>query len=364
MTKVIECLRDDDTGIRNVITMMAGLHGTTPIALPKIPGIDQTMSVVAMPAGMELKSLKPLIDEYRKGRPDRIATTAGPTTAQAFVDYMNRFKDGTSAVFVSDNPDAPFVLGTLDYHSGNKVVSDIDGDIHVPNSPIPSFCTHKAVYSMPLSDGFKAWKTASGGGLMSQEMFADFLDNHLHDIENPPLDWGALTEKTFDTICDILNIHDDKGDIDDLSDDDPDDNSDRYIPRSAAWKLRRIRWGNQQRMATLSRGIEVSSSSRATSAYDPKTGARSVSFIEEQTSTTSSGRKVVVPDAFLIYIPVFEGGERHLMPVRLYHRVKGDKVAWGVELIDHRRVVRTAVRAAASTIGADTKLPVFYGRPE
>jgi hypothetical protein len=91
----------------------------------------------------------------------------------------------------------------------------------------------------------------------------------------------------------------------DRSDDEPAD--DRYIPRSALYKLRNIRFGSAERLIQLARTVELSTELTATEGYNPKTGERMIVFKEEHETRDKEGRRVTVPDAFLLRAPVWEG---------------------------------------------------------
>jgi len=340
---------DQSTGdAAAIISQMEALDPARLLTLPN------GKVVVDEPAGREVKSVKALLDEYLE-RPERLKTTAELTTAESFIDYMNRFKKPESAVFAGGTVKSPEMLGMVDYHGVG------------PNAD-PSFCEHIAKYTFPLSDPMTAWINATREGLKDQATFAVFLQDRQYDIENPPLDWMMLPKDSLDLVLDLLNLHDDKGEIDDaaldaerVEADDPDE--DRYIPRSAVHKLRKIRFGNVQRLNALSRGIEIAVGQKVVSAFSPKTGERVVHFSEEHDTRDSAGRKITVPEMFFVNIPVFDRGERHLLPVRLFYRQKGGTPFWGVELIDAPRLIKLAVDAVAAKVGEETGLPVFSGKP-
>lgn len=333
----------DAAAIINTITAMDGGD------LVELPNGEKA---ALLPQGKALTSIKKLIDEYRD-RPERIEAIAELTTADSFIDYMNRFKRTESAVFVGGDAARPSMLGMVDFHG-------------IGSAAEPSFCKHSARYHFPLSDAMEAWVEATNGGLMDQAEFASFLQDREYDIENPPLDWMMMAPADLSLVLDLLNLHDDKGDIDDGADDneaDEDSDEDRYIPRSAVYKLRKIRFGNIQKLIALSRGIEIAIGQKATAAFNPKTGERVVHFSEQHDTRDGAGRKVIVPEAFFINIPVFQEGERHLLPVRLFYRQKAGQPMWGVELIDAPRLIRLAVKAVAESVAAETGLPVFSGKP-
>lgn len=350
----------ENNNAQAIIETVKALHKPELIELPGYDiEMDSRVQAALVPAGMSLVSVKSLLDEYRH-TPRYIKTNAVATTAQSFADYMNRFRRDASAVFAMDDPAKPRLLGMLDYHERDEVAME----------DAPSFCTHRISYAFPLSEEMRAWRAMSVKGLVGQEEFATFLQDRAHDIANPPIDWMQVDADEIRMILDLLNLHDDKGQIDDAADAEAfaveasDADDERYIPRSALYKLRRIRWGSVQRLIQMARGIEITANGKASAGFNPRTGERQVSFVEEHETSDGRGRKVFVPDGFFVHVPVFEAGPRHLMPVRLRYRLQNGKVAWALELVDANRMVRLAVRAVAEQVGKDTNLPVFFGAPE
>lgn len=338
-----------------VIDAVERLGGVEVVEIGGADGSGRNVEVLFVPSGKTVKSAKPFIDEWRE-TPERIRAAAAVTTAESFTDYVNRFRRDETAVFVNVEG-APSLLGVVDYH-GSGASAD------------PSFCTHSVTYNFPLSDAMSAWVKATKAGAMDQEDFAYFLEEREFDIENPPADWSMLEPDELGVILDLLNIHGDRNPVDDADaaalaaeGGGDDDGEDRYIPRSAIYKLRKKRFGSSKRMMDLARGIAVGVGRKAVSAFNPRTGERSVSFSEEHETRDATGSKVVVPELFLVNIPVFDGGARHLLPVRLGYRVKGGAVKWAVELIDAPRLIRSAVDAVAAQVGQGTGCPVYYGKP-
>lgn len=161
-----------------------------------------------------------------------------------------------------------------------------------------------------------------------------------------------------------MNIADDAGDIDDAAPDEPppDDGEDRYIPRSALYKLRQIRFGSAARLVQMARTVEIAANAKTVEGYNPKTGERTLQFEEEHDARDRQGRRVIVPDAFLLRAPIFEGETPQLVPVRLQYRRVAARVAWVFTLIEWERVIRFAVKTEAKRVQRATELPLFYGR--
>lgn len=322
--------------------------------LVRIEGVDITVPAVVLPLGKTLTSVKKLVDEWRE-RPERITSTATLLTIDSLVDYVSRFKRPETALFVSDDPGAPKAVAAIDFHGIGAAAE-------------PSFVSHRATYQFPLSEQAKAW-IAIGKGLLNQEEFANFLDDHGYDISNPPADWMMLQPQDLALILDLLNLKDDLGEVDDAADQlarklesDDGEEDDRYIGRSAVYKLRKIRWGKHDRISALARGVSIAVGQQVKQSFNPRTGEREAVFTEtHQDARDAVGRKVVIPDGFFISIPVFEGGERHLLPVRISYRIGGGKALFGLEVVDVRRVVRSAIQLAAADIAKRAGVPLFFG---
>lgn len=319
------------------------------------------IALAVLPSGKKIEDLKPYLDKLRT-QPERIETVARATQVQSLIDYLNRFKLADSAVFADDNPAKPSLFGVVDFHGGEDGVSEAGGDSTPGSFATPRFGRHCVRYDFPLSEQWTAWAGISGRGLSHVEM-AEFLNDRQYDIANPPLDWMMVDAQTTQLILHLLNIHDDGGDIDD---DRPDtepypDGEDRYIPRSALYKLRRIRFGSAARLLQMARTVEIAADAKTVEGYDPKTGVRTVQF-EENHEARSKGYKIQVPDGFLLKIPVFEGETPQLVPVRLqYRRGQGGGVKWLMDLVQHQRAVRFAVKTEANRVQKATGLALFYG---
>lgn len=310
------------------------------------------LALAVLPEGRRIENLKPFLDELRDA-PRRIEASVQATTIQSLIDYVNRFKSADSAVFADDGQ-KPSLTAILDFHGQGEAAH-------------PRFGAHRVRYDFPLSDQVLAWAGISGKPLNHAEM-ASFLGERQFDIANPPLDWMQVDKKTVDLLIHLLNLGDDAGEIDDEAVDDvirdPIEGDDRYVPRSALYKLRKIRFGSAQRLIQMARTVEVAVNAKAVEGYNPKTGERTVTFSEEHQTHDGKGRRIVVPDAFLLRAPVFEGETPQLIPVRLqYRRGQGGALSWFMTLVEWRRVVRFAVRAEAERVHAETGLPLFYGKP-
>lgn len=312
---------------------------------------QDNLALAVMPEGKKVVDLQPFLNALRDA-PRRIETAAKATTVTSFIDYVNRFKTADSAIFAIDSPQRPSLLSIIDFHGQGS-------------EAVPRFGVHTVRYEFPISEQIRAWSAISGQAMSHADM-ATFITDRQYDIANPPLDWMQVRPETIALLTHLLNLGDDEGQIDDAAVDEPppDDGEDRYVPRSALYKLRQIRFGSAQRLIQLARTVEVAVNAKAVEGYNPKTGERTVTFTEEHQTHDKDGRKVIVPDAFLLRAPVFEGETEQLVPVRLQYRRKGGSLSWFMTLVAWERVVRFAVKAEADRVKAATDLPVFYGQPK
>ncbi len=263
------------------------------------------VEVLAVPVGKKLVSTKPFLDEYLDA-PERRRGTARLTTLASFVEHVKRFSDEHSALFADDNLSTPKLVGVLNYHE-SKTGS-------------PRFGDHRAQYEFPLSDEWKVWTRTEP---MQQGAFAEFVEDHIGDVLDPSKA-GAGTLGFVEQLEIVL--------------------------------------ATPAQLMTLSKGLSVYVDAKVSNKINPSTGEGQLSFSTEHRDV--SGAPLKVPRGFAVGIPVFTGGERYSLPIRLRYRVVGDRVVW--ELKPHRveLAFRHAVTEACNAAREQTGLPLFYGVPE
>ncbi|WP_395831165.1 DUF2303 family protein [Elstera sp.] len=344
------------TDLHELFTAATALTDGSTWEIPNPEKPSEKIQIAELSKGRELVSLKKFQDEYRT-RPERIKADAKIETLDSLVDYANRFKRPESALHATLF--SPYKLTLkVDYHG-----TGADAD--------PSFNTHRADYAFPLSEPMKAWMKTANGDLMDQQDFAHFLEDRAVDIHNPPTDWQMLKADQLNLMLDLLNLRDDISLMDGqgryidqdgklLDSEGPEPEDDRYIPRKALYKLRRKRFATELHMEKFAVGIEITNNSTAAQSYDPKSGQKTLTYKDDHLD--KDGRALKVPELFLINIPVFENGQRHLLPVRLYYRLpKNGAIKWALQIIEPERMIRIAVEAAARAAADRTGLPLFFG---
>lgn len=161
---------------------------------------------------------------------------------------------------------------------------------------------YRVVYECPHSVEWKVWKGSSGNKMM-QEQFAQFIEDNLPDIANPPA-------------ADMLEIS---------------------------------RTLEAKKKVNFASGIRLSN------------GQNELTY--EETIQGSAGKgKLVVPEEFTIGIPVLEGGDRYAVEARLRYRIAdGGKLSIWYELVRPHKIVEDAVKDVKTKIEAFTGLTIFNG---
>ena len=299
--------------------LMEDLHSPELLALPEIDA-DDAPRVLILPRGMEARSIKPLIDEYRD-RPERRSGTAVLSDLDSLIAWVNRFKDGNSVAFVDRTPDKPSVTAIIDYHEAG-IESDAD----------PRFCKHRGVYRFPLSEPWKAW-AAIDGKPMSHADFAAWLEDRIGDVIAPP-DHLAGADTLTEADLKLVEL------------------------------LRTLggQFVGPSRLLDLSRGLKLTEEARFTSVQNLTSGEVELAYQNEHRE--EAGAPLKVPSIFLLGIPVFDRGPMYRIPVRLRYRLAGSKLTWFVVRYRPQLSFDDAVNEDVEELRSQTDLPVFSGAPE
>src|SRR5215471_18345052 len=168
---------------------------------------------LVIPEGKHFVDLTPALERLRDA-PRHLVAQAEAGSVASLIDYVKRFRHPDSAIFADFMPGNSYELvAVIDYHGQGA-------------SAEPRFGHHCISYRFPLSAA---------------------VDTDDPDRMGPGDRQGARTR------------------------DEPDD---RYIPRSAVYKLRAINWGSPQRIVQLARTVEISVNAKSVESYDPKSGSR------------------------------------------------------------------------------------------
>ncbi len=257
----------------------------------------------------ELHGVKPLLDVYNV-LPDRRRGSAMLSDLASFVAHVNRFKSSASAIFADDDRKAPRLVGVLDYHPAGGIEE-------------ADWCGHRAIYTFPLSDAWKAWIEVDRRPV-GQQAFAEWVEARILDIADPAVATTAA--------------------------------------RATATALGDLQLAAPARLLDLSRGLALRAGVAVKNVVNLQTGEMQVGYVTEHTD--ASGAPLKVPGAFVVAIQVFRGGALYHLVARLRYRLKDGSLSWFYELHGAERVFDHAFAEAIDTAGKNTGLPVFVGTPE
>lgn len=277
--------------------------------------LDGAPTALALPAGLQLHSIKRLIDEYRQS-PERREGIATVSDLASFIALTTRFKDDDSALFCDRTPAKPQFLAVLDYHRAGG-----DGAAR--------FARHRVQYDFPLSETWRAWSDVDAER-MDQGEFAAFLEDRIGDVLPPPLS-EDLTDERFPGLDELA----------------------RAIGGQ---------WAAPAQLLDLARGLTVRVGQRLKDIRNLSSGEVQIQYEAEHHD--DAGQPLRIPQLFLIGVPIFDGGPLYRLAVRLRYRVAGNSVGWF--LIRHRPdlALRHALDEAAATAARETELPLYFGTPE
>jgi hypothetical protein len=290
-----------------------------PVEIIATRGTEQTATVVALPKGKTLHSLKPFVDEYLK-RPERKKGNTRLTTLDAFCAFANRHSTSNTVVFLDDtDADAPRLRAVFNAHETELDQEVPLGGELVATASRPDWQDFTADYAFPLSDEWKAWTSLPPQFSMLD--FALFLEDRITDVVDPFVA-GDITKK--------------------------------FIAELG------VKLATGARLMELSRGLKVNVDLRVAQHQNLSSGESALHFSEEHKD--AAGAALQIPGAFLIAIPVFRLGALYQIPVRLRYRIIGGKVVWSLSPQRTDRVFEHALEEAEGKVASAVARPIFRGR--
>lgn len=313
--------------VRDLMKESSGFEPITP------PGkADFTESeLITLPHGRKVEDLTPhrrRAAEFLK--PARRAGTAKLSDLSSLIGWANRFKGETSVLYANPNMEAPSLTCIADYHAEGPIDAEA-----ATGDPTARHCHHRAVYSFPLSDEWKAWMGIAGEALDKDEM-GEFIEANAKDILDPTPPILSLTAS--------------------------DDNE--------PWENRLIktaqqiegRYGQLAQLLAMSRRFQVYETSDLTVKTNRDTGEAEIQFLNEHKD--ADGAPLKVPNLIIIAIPVFRNGALYRMPVRFRYRKAGPSVKFTLSLYNPEKSFQAAFEEALTEATEQTDLPLFQGTPE
>lgn len=108
----------------------------------------------------------PIDLERFRSAPDRVRTKAAPATVESFIDYVQRFAEDRTTVWV--HPTDGVIAAVLDDDAPGK----------------PSWCEHSAKLALIPTPEWLFWKSQDGN-LLGQEEFAEHVEDGLSQLVDP-----------------------------------------------------------------------------------------------------------------------------------------------------------------------------------
>ena len=272
--------------------------------------LNDEVKVLVLPKGKEAVSIKPLLDQYLE-TPERRKGTSTHKTLVSLVDHALRFKSEHSVLFANPGDRVsvdPVLLAVLNYNPA--------GDSKT------GWGDHRARYSFPLSEQWKAWKAIDGKPLNVRQ-FSNFLEKQVEDLADPA-DAGGIAKQIPDRLG--------------------------------------YRFATPAELLKLSKGLSLVVDSTVTNIVDPTTNEMKLQF--ETTHKDKVGKPLEVVKAFLLMIPVFESGTFYGVGARLTYEVKDDAVTFTVHLYREDLYFKQAFEESCEEARRATSLPLFFGTPE
>ncbi len=316
--------------------VMEKIGGTEHITVPD--DFDFTKAhLVAKPSHREIQDLTPLhrtAAEYLK--PARRKGTARLDDLQSIIEWANRFKGETSALFAKPDMTAPTLTCIADYHAAGAVDPDsAEGDATARH------CHHRAIYGFPMSDEWKAWMKVSSGNdgkplLLEKDDLGEFIEAQAKDIMDPT---PAVLE---------------------LKKSEKNENWENRLIQTA--QQIEGRYGQLTQLLAMSKQFQVFETSDLKVSTNRDTGESEIQFLNEH--KTADGKPLNIPNLIIIAIPVFVGGAPYRMPVRFRYRKMGGSVRFILSVYNPEKAFEAAFKEAVVQATEATELPVFMGAPE
>lgn len=261
-------------------------------------------------------------------KPLRRKGTARMEDLASLIDWANRFKGPDSALFATPDMAQPSLTCIADYHAAGA--PDPTG-----HDSTARHGHHRAVYSFPLHDDWRAWMKISGQPLDKDEM-GEFIEAHAQDILDPTP--AMLSLKEADS--------------------------------NAPWENRLIqtarhiegRYGQLRELLALSRQFQVYETSNLSVTTNRDTGEGSIQFLNEHKD--AEGAPIRIPNLIMVAIPVFRSGAPYRMAVRFRYRKAGSTVKFILSVYTPEKAFEAAFDEAVSSAQTATGLPLFRGTPE
>lgn len=311
------------------LALKFGHHGEIDTHGGETPFTDAAL--ITLPTGRTVTDITSQIRAAAQFlKPAQRKGTAQLQDLASLIDWTNRFKGDTSALFANNDRARPSLTCVADYHAGGAAdPTNPDGD------PAARHGHHRAVYPFPLSDEWKAWLAVSDKPLDKDDM-GEFIEVNAKDMLDPTPA--------------VLQLKDDG--------------------KVEPWESRLIatarqiegRFGQIAQLLAMSRQFQIYETSNLEVTSNRDTGEQSIQFLNEHRD--KDGQPLKLPNLLIIAIPVFTGGAPYRMPVRFRYRKSGGTVKFILSIYNPEKAFDAAFDEALQMARTETALPLFMGTPE
>lgn len=235
--------------------------------------------LVTLPEGFRVVRMEPLEPELT-----HVKQVVDLEDLPSFIAYVNDYRMEATRIFV--DAAAPALLAVLDYHAGES----------------PARCAHRVAFAPPMAEEWRRW-TAIDGKPMAQAAFAEFLEENLRDVREPP---GADVLETVASLKAVKSV-------------------------------------------SFESGLELQS------------GAVQLTYHEK---VEGAGKNTLeIPSQLTLGLPVFFNGEGYEVTAFLRYRIGEGQLAFVVKLHQRQYIERDAVLAMTKAVEEAVKAPLVFGKP-
>lgn len=225
-------------------------------------------------------------DQY-KDAPNRKAGTTVVRDATSFLAYWTKHADDSSEVYA----DSERLTITAVLDANTATAARWEG--------------HRLTLALRRTDAWQQW-TGNDGKLLTQEAFAEFLEDHLPELLEP----------------------------------------------SAA------------EMLEIAQSIQGVSKAEFQSGTRLSDGRRQFQYVETVTAKAGQKGQLTIPETFVVGLVPFEGSEGYRLTARFRYRIGTDgRLTMGYKLERPADTLRTAFQDVVGAIGEDIDVPVLNGTP-
>lgn len=287
-----------------VATIVQKLSEVQPIGFETKAGCERNAMLLAVPAGRHLVDARTYLEEV-EGAPWRSRGDTNVDSIESLVDMVRRHASESSVIYVEAFSPQPVVTAVLNDDATGK----------------PGFRDWVVRYVPKLSDEWNRWH-GSDGASMGMQTFGEHIEDNILDILDP-----------------------------------------KTAPKSVSVTLERlaVKAADAATLQGLAREFHVNVNHAVKEARNLQSGETQLIFDEGHTD--AKGKPIRVPGAFIVKIPMFQGGDPFAIVARLRYRVRSGQITWSYHLFRTDLIQRTVMSEMVEKLRSETDQLVVIGRP-